>query len=41
MEGGERAVVTGVHGLEHVEGFAGTTFADDDPLGPHAQRVAD
>ena len=28
-----------VHGLQHVEGFAATNLADDDPVGTHAQRV--
>ena len=27
--------------MEHVEGFAATTLADDDPVGPHSQRVLD
>ena len=38
---GERAVVTGVHRLQHVQGGAVTTLTDDDPVGPHAQRVLD
>ena len=25
----------------HVEGFAGAHFADDDPVGPHSQRILD
>ena len=37
---GHRAVVAGVHGLEHVQRLARTTLADDDPVGPHAQGVA-
>src|SRR3954467_2310587 len=40
VAGRHRAVVAGVHGLEHVEGFAGTALPDDDPVGPHAQGVA-
>ena len=40
VDGGERAVVAGVHGLEHVEGLAATALPDDDPVGPHAQGVA-
>ena len=36
-----RAVVAGVHRLKHVERFAGANLADDDPVGPHAQRVLD
>ena len=31
--------VTGVHGLQHVEGFFSTHFADDDAVGAHAQAV--
>ena len=41
VAGGHRAVVAGVHGLEHVQRLAGTTLPDDDPVGPHAQGVAD
>ena len=36
---GERPVVAGVHGLEHVEGGAVTDLTDDDAVGAHAQRV--
>ncbi len=28
------------HRLEHVERLAGTTLADDDPVRPHVQRIA-
>ena len=38
---GERAVVARVHRLEHVERLGAADLADDDPVGPHAQRVAD
>ena len=31
--------MAGVHRLEHVEGLGTTNFADDDAVGPHAQRV--
>ena len=41
VDGGERAVVAGGHGLEHVEGLAAADLADDDAVGAHAQRVAD
>ena len=37
----ERAVVAGVHRLEHVERLGAAHLADDDPVGPHAERVAD
>ena len=41
VHGRQRALVAGVHGLEHVEGLAAPDLADDDAVGPHAQRVAD
>ena len=34
-------VVAGVHGLEHVEHLGAADLADDDPVGPHAERVPD
>ena len=37
----QRAVVAGVHRLQHVHGLGAAALADDDPVGPHAQRVAD
>ena len=36
----ERAVVARVHRLEHVERLGAATLADDDPVGPHAERIA-
>ena len=41
VHGADRAVVAGVHGLEHVERGGVADLADDDAVGPHAQRVAD
>ena len=41
VDGGHRAVVAGVHGLQHVDRFGTAAFADDDPVGPHAQGVLD
>ena len=32
--------MTGVHGLQHVERLRTTAFSDDDPVWPHAERVA-
>ena len=32
---GHRAVMAGVHGLEHVERLGRATLADDDPVGAH------
>ena len=40
VQRGHRAVVAGVHGLEHVERFRTAALADDDPFGPHTQGVA-
>ena len=40
VDGRERAVVAGVHRLEHVERLGATRLTDDHPVGPHAQRVA-
>ncbi len=31
--------MAGVHGLEHIQGFAGTDLADDDAVRPHPQGV--
>ena len=33
--------MAGVHRLEHVERLGAANLADDDPVGPHAQRVPD
>ena len=41
VDGGHRALVAGVHGLEHVEGLGGTALADDDAVGAHAEGVLD
>src|SRR3954454_7767515 len=41
VDRGHRAIVTGVHRLEHVERFTGANLAEDDPVGPYAQRVLD
>ena len=40
VAGRERPVLAGGHRLEHVERLARTTLADDDPVGPHVERVA-
>ena len=40
VHGRERAVVTGVERLQHVEGLAAAHLADDQPVGPHPQRGA-
>ena len=37
----QRAVVPGVHRLQHVERLAAAHLAHDQPVGPHPQRVAD
>ena len=41
VNGGERAVVTGIHGLKHVQRFFAADFADDDAVGPHTEGVDD
>ena len=41
VQGRHRAVVARVHRLQHVERFAAADLADDDPVGPHAQGVAE
>ena len=39
VDGGERAAVAGVEGLQEVGGFAAAHFADDDVIGSVAQGV--
>src|SRR4051794_31236245 len=41
MQGSQRAFMTAVHRLEHVEGLGAAAFTDEDAIGPHAQGVAD
>ena len=41
VDGGQRAVVAGVHGLQHVERFLAADLADDDAVGTHTQGVDD
>ena len=41
VDGGDGAVVAGVHGLQHVQRFLAADLAQDDAVGPHAQRVDD
>src|SRR5260221_10703225 len=41
MDGGHRSLVTGVHCLQHVEGFIATTLTDDDTVRTHAQCILD
>jgi len=36
-----RAIVAGVHRLEHVQGFTATALTDDDVIGPHTQTALD
>jgi hypothetical protein len=38
---GERTVVARVHRLKHVQRLRPATLADHDPVGAHAQRVAE
>jgi hypothetical protein len=39
VNGGHRAFVAGVHGLQHVEGFFAADLAHDDAVGAHTQAV--
>ena len=39
VAGGQRAVVAGVHRLEHVERLARAALTHDDPVGTHAEGV--
>ena len=41
VNGRQRSVVTGVHGLEHVQRFFTADLADDDAVGTHTQGVDD
>src|SRR6478752_339913 len=41
VTGRHRAVVTGVHCLEHVQRLTGAALSDDDPVGPHPEGVPD
>ncbi len=41
VQGGQRAVVTGVHRLQHVERLSGTALADHDAVGAHPESVDD
>ena len=41
VNGRHRAVVAGVHGLQHVERFGATTLADDYAIRTHTQTVFD
>ena len=34
-----RSVVTGIHGLQHVQGFFSANLADDDAIRPHTETV--
>jgi hypothetical protein len=39
MDGGHGTLVTGIHGLQHVERLVAADLADDDPVRPHAKTV--
>ena len=39
VERGHRAIVAGVHGLEHVQGLAATALTDDDAVGAHRRQL--
>ena len=40
MDGTERAIMAGRHRLQHIEDLAAADLANDDPIGPHTQRIA-
>ncbi|MPM94112.1 hypothetical protein SDC9_141255 [bioreactor metagenome] len=40
MSGGEGAVVTGIHGLQHIKRLTAAHLANDDAVRPHTQRVS-
>ena len=40
VNGRHRPVVAGVHRLQHIQGLAAADLADDDPVGAHAEAVA-
>ena len=40
VDGGQRAIVAGVHRLQHVQRLGAAHLADDDAVGAHAQGVA-
>ncbi len=35
----QRAVMTGIHGLQHIQSFLAANLADDNAVGAHPQRV--
>ena len=39
VDRGQRALVAGIHGLQHVEGLFAAHLADDDAVGTHTQTV--
>ena len=41
MNGGHRTFVTGIHGLQHVEGLFAAHLADDDAVGAHTEAVTE
>ncbi|MNV51303.1 hypothetical protein D3C71_1433480 [compost metagenome] len=40
MQRRQRAFMPGVHGRQHVKSFGPPALADDNAVGPHAQRIA-
>src|SRR2546430_14885108 len=41
VDRGQGAIMASVHGLEHVQRFAGTDLSDDDPVWAHSEGVDD
>jgi len=41
MDSGERAIMAGIHRLQHVQGFAAANLTNDDAVGSHSQGIFD
>ena len=41
MHGGQRPVMTGVHGLQHVQTLRSSHLAENDAIGTHTQSILD
>ena len=39
MDRRQRPIVTGVHGLEHIQALRATYLAQDDPVRPHTEGI--
>ena len=41
VNGSQRSVVAGIHGLEHIQSFFTANLTDDDAIWPHTQAIDD